>query len=65
MLQPLPNSITNYVKTLVFYLFGKVNKGHLKMVNVNYRNGQILLYCHFTKIIKGSGTSFQSLALKQ
>ena len=27
------------------------------------KNGQILLYCHFAKIIKGPGTSFQSPAL--
>ena len=29
------------------------------------KNGQILLYCCFNKIIKGSGTSFQSPALSQ
>ena len=29
------------------------------------KNGQILLYCHYTKIIKGPGTSFQSPALSQ
>ena len=29
------------------------------------KNGQILLYCHFNKIIKGPGTSFQSPALNQ
>ena len=29
------------------------------------KNGQILLYCHFNKIIKESGTSFQSPALSQ
>ena len=28
-------------------------------------NDQILLYCHFNKIITGSGTSFQSPALSQ
>ena len=28
-------------------------------------NGQILLYCHFNKIIKGPGTSVQSPALSQ
>ena len=27
------------------------------------KNGQISLYCHFNKIIKGPGTSFQSPAL--
>ena len=29
------------------------------------KNGQILLYCHFNKLIKGPGTSFQSQALSQ
>ena len=29
------------------------------------KNGQISLYCHFNKIIKGPGTSFQSPALNQ
>ena len=27
--------------------------------------GQILLYCHFNKIMKGPGTSFQSPPLNQ
>ena len=29
-------SVTNYVKIPVFHFFEKVNKGHLKMINVNY-----------------------------
>ena len=29
------------------------------------KNGQILLYCHFDKIIKGPGTSFQPPAFNQ
>ena len=29
------------------------------------KNGQILLYCHFNKIIKGPGTSLQSPAFSQ
>ena len=29
------------------------------------KNDQILLYCHFNKIIKEPGTSFQSQALNQ
>ena len=29
------------------------------------KNDQILPYCHFNKIIKGPGTSFQSPALSQ
>ena len=49
----------------MFHIFEKVNKGELKMANVNYKNGQISLYCLFNKIIKGSGTSFQSPALSQ
>ena len=54
-------SITNYVKIPVFHIFEKVNKGQLKMVNVStIKDGQILPYCHFNKLIKGPGTSFQS-----
>ena len=29
------------------------------------KDGQISLYCHFNKIIKGPGTSFQSPAFSQ
>ena len=29
------------------------------------KNGQILLYCHFNKIVKGPGTNFQSTTLRQ
>ena len=29
------------------------------------KNDQILLYCHFNKIVKGPGTSFQSPVLSQ
>ena len=29
------------------------------------KNGEISLYCHFNKIIKGPGTIFQSSALSQ
>ena len=29
------------------------------------KNGKILLYSHFNKIIKGPGTSFQSSAFSQ
>ena len=29
-------SITNYITTLVFHFFVKVNKRHFKMLNVNY-----------------------------
>ena len=31
-------SITNYDKILVFHYFEKVNKGHLKVLSVNYKN---------------------------
>ena len=49
---------------IVFIL--KVNKGHLKLVNVNYiKNSQISLYFHFNKLIKGPGTTFKSPALSQ
>ena len=62
-----PYSITSYVKIPVFHFFDKVNKGQFKIVNVKINNGQILLYCHFNKIIKGPGTPvfFQSLVLNQ
>ena len=29
------------------------------------KNGQISLYCHFNKIVKGPGTSFKSPVLSQ
>ena len=58
-------SITNYVKIPVFNFFEKVNKGQLKLYMSTIKNRQILLYCHFNKIIKGPGTSFQSPALSQ
>ena len=41
-----------------FLFFEKMNKGQLKMINVNQ-------YCHFNKIIKEPGTSFQSLVFSQ
>ena len=47
-------------KISVFHFFEKVNKGQLKMVYANHKNVQILLYCHFNKIIKEPGNSFQS-----
>ena len=36
----------------VLFFFEKVNQVHLKMANVNIKNGKILLYCDFYKIIK-------------
>ena len=44
--------ITNYIKIPMFHFFGKVNKGQSKMVNVNFKNGQISLDCHFNQIIR-------------
>ena len=35
------------------------------MVKSAIKNGRISLYCHFNKMIKRPGTSFQSLALSQ
>ena len=35
------------------------------MIMSTIKNGLSSLYCHFNKIIKGPGTSFQSLALSQ
>ena len=35
------------------------------MINTNYKNGQISLYCHLIEIVKGPGTSFQSSTLSQ
>ena len=32
---------------------------------VTIKNGQIWLFCHFNKIIKGAGTSFQSPVLSR
>ena len=49
----------------VFHYFERVNKGELKMVNINYLKLTVSLYFHFIKIIKGPGTSFQSSALNQ
>ena len=48
-----------------FHFFEKVNKEHLKGVNVNYQKWPDLAILSFSKIIKGPGTSFQSPALSQ
>ena len=55
--------MTNNVKISVFHFFEKVNEG--KMLMSTIKNDQTLLYCDFNKIMKGSGTSFQSQALTQ
>ena len=59
------NSTTSYVKIPVLHLLENVNKGQLKMVNVNFKIDQIALYECFNKIIKGLQTSFQYPALTQ
>ena len=48
----------------MFHFFEKVNKGHLKMVDV-IKNGQVWLILPFNKIIRRPGTSFQSPVLSQ
>ena len=60
-------SVTNYVKIPVCHFLEKVNKGHVKMEVSTIKNGQILLECHFNKIINliGPQTSFQSPAVSQ
>ena len=62
MLQLLNNQ---YVKFPVLHFLEMMNKGELKMINTTTKIWQISLYCHFNKIIKGPGTSFQSIALSQ
>ena len=49
----------------MFHFVKKVNKGQVKMRNINYKNGQISFHCYFKKILKGPGTSFHSQALNQ
>ena len=58
-------SINNYDKIPVFHYFEKVNKGRLKMLNVNYEKWPDFAICRFNKIIKRPGTSFQFPALNQ
>ena len=48
-----------------FIFFENMKKGQLKMAYVNHKNSQIVLYCHFSKIIKEPGPSFQSPAFSQ
>ena len=43
---------------LVLYLFEKVNKGRLKMINVCLEKWSGLATLSFNKIIKGPGNSF-------
>ena len=35
------------------------------MARSHYKDGQISLYCHYNKTVKGPGTSFQSPAMSQ
>ena len=53
-------SITNYLKFPVFQFFELLNSFFSTT-----KHWQISLYCHFIKIIKGPGASFQSPALSQ
>ena len=46
---------------LAFHFFEKVDMGEFKKI----KDGQISLYCHFNKIIKEPGTSFQTPELNQ
>ena len=48
-----------------FIFFEKMNKGQLKWYMSTIKNGLFLLYCHFNKIVKEPGTSFQSPAFSQ
>ena len=48
-----------------FIFFEKMNKGQLKWYMSTIKNVHILLYCHFNKIMKEPGTSFQSSAFSQ
>ena len=60
-------SVNNYTKIPMFHFLKKVNKGQLKMVNDKWwtiKNGQISLYCHFDKIIKGSWTELLSTSIE-
>ena len=49
----------------MFDFFEKANNGQLKWYMSTIKNGQILLYSHFNKIIKEPGASFQSPAFSQ
>ena len=61
-----PNySITKYVKMPVFHFLKRGIKDKWKLYISTIKNGQILLYCHFNKIIKWPGTSFRSPAFNQ
>ena len=45
--------MTSYVKILLFFFKKKLNKGHLKVVNVNYWKWPDFAILSFYKIIKG------------
>ena len=62
----LPQSLNNQLcQDSSVSFFEKVNKGHLKMVDVNYLKWPDLALLFFNKIIKEPGNSFQSPALSQ
>ena len=58
------SSIATYVRILVFHFFWKGQYRTTKKMSTT-KNGQILLYCCFNKIIKGPGISFQYASLTQ
>ena len=58
-------AIINYLKIIVFNFLKKWIRGNQKWYMSTIENGQILLYCHFYKITKGPGTSFQCPAFTQ
>ena len=57
-------STTDYIKFPVFHFLQRVNKEELSQVSTT-KNWPSSLSCHFIKIIKGTGTSFQCPAVSQ
>ena len=60
----LPNNQLCQDSSFSFF-FWKGEQGVNKIVDINFKDGQISLDCHFNKIIKGHVTSLQSPALSQ
>ena len=55
-----------YVKWYISKWYICIYKWYVKWyISTIIKNGQVLLYCHFNKIIKELGTSFQSPAFSQ
>ena len=58
-------SRTNYVKfSVLHFLKGWIMENWKRWISAP-KNWQVLLHCHFIKIVKGPGTSFQSPTLSQ